>query len=90
MKWIDVNEDLPPKGTMCLVIEDFRGGLSNYRKFEVSEAKFCPRSGWVRSGHKIDVICWCCPKGLLDYDDLVTRLTSEESQAACETQDESQ
>ena len=90
MNWIDVNEDLPPKGKICLVVQDGRESNSCNREFRITEGEFCPRKGWHQKGYCIDVILWCSPKGLLDYEELARRLTSEECQAVSETQDESQ
>lgn len=86
MKWIDVNDDLPPSGVPCLVLSKVStfGGIKNI----VIEATFNPSKGWDNCYMVLDVICWCCPEGLKPSEEMIKQMTSGESQAAYVKQDD--
>jgi hypothetical protein len=88
MNWIDVNEDLPPKGASCLVYA--KVATSFNPRYMILEAKCDPSKGWRNDTLELEVYCWCCPEGLNPPAELIKRLTSEECQAACDSQDEYQ
>lgn len=95
MKWIYVEDDLPPPGVKCLVLGTHRfvhrkdgaevvGGAENI----IIEATFCPKAGWSSPVGFILVEGWH-PLNL-NPTDKSTQQTSEECQAACESLDDNQ
>lgn len=87
MKWIDVNDDLPPKDVKCLVYAKLCRHSPN---FLIMEGTFSPSRGWSNEKYELVVLCWSCPSGLTPPEELIKRLILEEFPIASEKRDESQ
>jgi hypothetical protein len=88
MNWIDVNEDLPPKGADCLVYAKLTSGRNP--SYLIMEGIFDPSTGWRNEKFDLEVLCWCCPENLRPPENFITRLTLERHPTVCETLDDSQ
>lgn len=92
MKWIDVNDDLPPTGVRVLGSLLMVEGSGN----AIRDVSFDPRKGWIIWGTEIAAYCvffWHPLSEVpqeLDKNGQPIQHSLEESQAVCETQDDSQ
>jgi len=98
MKWISVEEDLPPANTRCLVYGTHSFTRSMFRdddnedesgkRYLIIEAMFSPQVGWESPVGFIKVVSWC--PMLMSSETGLIPLTSEGFPAACESLDDSQ
>lgn len=83
MKWINVEEDLPPSGIKCLVFgtniftpgKTITGWSSKEEEgdYIIIEATFCPKTGWKSPIGFLKVATWC-PLSINENQDYTTDL----------------
>jgi hypothetical protein len=75
MKWISVEEDLPPNGMRCLLY-GIKDALFAPQEFVISEGKFCYKRGWDVSS-LVEVHYWTDYPNVPKEEKKITTLNKE-------------